>query len=193
MRFAVIYTLASLLALGSVQALPADSHDAAIARDTLLGSRGLEADLGARDAHPEAEAEPEADGDGGFYNTALHHGLAARQAAGQRCPAGLRAVSKGVAAVPNGCGTKGFKVPNFDFGACCNAHDRCYANCAMSRRTCDSVFTGCMANTCINKYQWFNPVRALCLNGAATYGAAVTLGGEGAYDKATIKHCRCVK
>ncbi|KAH0334374.1 hypothetical protein KCU81_g9484, partial [Aureobasidium melanogenum] len=41
---------------------------------------------------------------------------------------------------PNGCGSKGFKFPEYRFAACCNGHDTCYSTCARGFSECNNEF-----------------------------------------------------
>ena len=111
---------------------------------------------------------------------------------GQRCPTGQTAVSLGVPATPNGCGTKAINVPDFSYGPCCNAHDICYSTCSKNKATCDTEFKTCMKAMCTAKYAWYDPRRIACNSGADLYYDGVHLAGEIAFDKATAKHCKCV-
>lgn len=112
-----------------------------------------------------------------------------------RCPAGKGAVNNGLVPSPNGCGAAGgLPVPDLDFNACCNAHDRCYSDCSKSRGQCDSAFLTCMDKRCEDIYEdWWEVVaRGACKATAKGYHAVVESKGKGAFDNATKKHCTCV-
>lgn len=118
-------------------------------------------------------------------------GLEKRDSTG-RCPNGIKDL--GVAAEPNGCGPKGHidLVPDGALGDCCNAHDRCYANCARSKKECDSAFGNCVIATCKQKYGSWNPIRYTCITQGAVYTDAVVIAGGPAFKTATKEHCKCL-
>lgn len=104
-----------------------------------------------------------------------------------RCPSGQTAVSKGVTITTNGCSF----VPELDFHACCNAHDRCYATCSRTKRSCDDAFLTCMKNRCNALYD-AGVQRTACIAAANTYHAGVAVGADIPFMNASEKYCRCV-
>src|SRR5215208_5671247 len=76
------------------------------------------------------------------------------------CYAGVKTARSGYTPGVNGCGAaSGLKFPN-GYGAgnwrwACDQHDRCYADCATPRETCDSHIELGITSTCTFGYQGF--------------------------------------
>ena len=94
---------------------------------------------------------------------------------------------------PNGCGPRsiGVKVPQFDFGNCCNMHDYCYQKCDshVTFEMCNSAFVSCMNDVC-NSKGFFE--KFFCRVAADVYGKA-TSGDLGcaAYKYNASDYCQC--
>jgi hypothetical protein len=102
----------------------------------------------------------------------------------------------------NGCGPEnGFvAVPQrplnvATFTKACNAHDVCYGTCNRSKSKCDSDFFKDMAAICASDYPTSGILnvlgRGVCLQLAATYANAVTLGGGSAFATGQSEGCDC--
>jgi hypothetical protein len=114
----------------------------------------------------------------------------------QRCFAGQTPVSKGITPSTNGCGPEGGfhgydLVPDFNFGGCCDSHDRCFGTCDQTFGSCNNDFLSCAVGKCVADF-WFQPKVALaCSNIALFYYGAISAGGGSAFQAATKKHCDC--
>ncbi|CAF0726684.1 unnamed protein product [Brachionus calyciflorus] len=116
------------------------------------------------------------------------------------CPKNKKLVAKqNYQSSPNGCGSYGI---TFDFGllnarefnTCCNNHDLCYANCATTKRTCDSNFNSCLTNTCsdlIRKNRWNFVIRTACSVVVKGMTETVEKIGCPAFINSKNKACQC--
>lgn len=102
----------------------------------------------------------------------------------------------------NGCGPENgvVSVPQTPLGVAtftpaCNDHDICYGTCNSSKSKCDSDFFIDMAAICATDYPSNGLIdvveRALCVQLAATYANAVSVGGGDAYQTGQKEGCDC--
>lgn len=108
-----------------------------------------------------------------------------------RCP--KRIIDLGVTATPNGCGPQNFPdlIPDGALGKCCDAHDRCYADCSRSKKDCDDSMGSCGRGVCKALFSDWVTLN-ICLTQVKVYTKAVELWGKGPFENATKKHCKCV-
>lgn len=95
---------------------------------------------------------------------------------------------------PNGCGPhfSNIKVPQFDFGSCCNMHDYCYGQCNshVTFELCNQAFISCMNDVCNGENfieKWF------CNLAAKSYGNIVSSDAACAvYTGKASDYCICM-
>lgn len=164
-----------------VSARPPRRKNRKLEADGVIGIKTWTALFSPGKATPQPKPKPKPKPNPGTYNNG-------------RCPAGKGARNNDVVPNPNGCGpADGVPVPELNFNACCNAHDRCYSDCSKSKMKCDVTFLNCMYKRCDALYEdwWEVPARATCKGTAAVYYSAVERLGDGPFESATKKHCIC--
>jgi hypothetical protein len=96
----------------------------------------------------------------------------------------------------NGCGSGATEklVPDWNFGSCCDTHDRCYDDCGRKFEDCNSDFKGCMHNKCWDVLDgWTFWLAPACFGMADLYNAVVSGGkGRDAFQEANGQRCHCV-
>jgi hypothetical protein len=110
-------------------------------------------------------------------------------------------VANGQPKVINGCGADGtsqvvqniFQKRYSLFTPACDNHDACYQTCNRAKATCDANFRDTILTACDKKYPGFINAskRNACRLDAAVIDQSVRSFGEGAYEDAQGKVCRC--
>ncbi len=119
---------------------------------------------------------------------------------GQPCPG--RRHHDGHTPTSNGCGPEGgalsWAIPNSwgpaDFKPACDRHDICYGTCNNNKDLCDLEMLATAIKACETAYasDVMYTLRKACVTIAYGYGAAVSLGGDDAYETAQYEDCECV-